>query len=334
MAEDDAVIHIPVADHASRDESSDSAFGDDLSDTTSVASTIWRHRFEHGRRYHKYQQGAYWGPNDDQQNDQLDIGHHMLRMMLHDKLYLAPIPESPQAGHRRQVLDVGCGTGIWCIDFADDHPSAEVTGIDLSPIQPTFAPPNCHFEIDDCCAPWTFDDNTFDMINVRCMFGSIADWPQLYREIHDHLKPGGWINQLEMSIDFKSDDGTEDPVMCEWSRLFLEAADKFGKTMRVVDNMKGWIADAGFQDVHEVKYKIPVGGWSSDAHLKELGKWNLLYCYHGAEGWAIFLLTHVMGWNIEEVQILVAKFKSALKNRKTHMYYDVSVVYAQKPMGQ
>ncbi|KAK7698655.1 hypothetical protein SLS57_012520, partial [Botryosphaeria dothidea] len=39
----------------------DSAIGEDeLSDTTSIASTIWRHRFENGRRYQKWKEGAYW----------------------------------------------------------------------------------------------------------------------------------------------------------------------------------------------------------------------------------------------------------------------------------
>jgi methylase of polypeptide subunit release factors len=33
------------------------------------------------------------------------------------------------------VLDIGTGTGIWAIDFADEHPEAEVIGTDLSPIQ-------------------------------------------------------------------------------------------------------------------------------------------------------------------------------------------------------
>ncbi|KAF4543068.1 Sam dependent methyltransferase [Lasiodiplodia theobromae] len=324
MAEPDPeAIHIPV----SADDSNDSAFGDDISDTTSVASTIWRHRYENGRRYHKFREGAYWGPNDDAQNDQLDIGHHMLRLLIDDKLFLAPI-EKPQ-----KVLDIGCGTGIWSIDFADEFPDCEVIGTDLSPIQPQFCPPNCHFEIDDCTEPWTFPKNSFDMIHVRCLFGSVGDWPAFYREALDHLRPGGWINQMEMAIQFKADDGTcpPDHTMAEWSKLFIETADKFGKTMKVADNMKTWITDAGFEDVNEVRFKLPVGPWSSDPKMKELGKWNLLYCYHGCEGWAMFLLTHVLKWKYEEVMVLVAKFKEALRDRKTHAYYDVSVVYGRKP---
>jgi cyclopropane fatty-acyl-phospholipid synthase-like methyltransferase len=74
-----------------------------------------KHRFENGRRYHSYRQGEneYWGPNDEVQNDQLDIAHHMFLILLGQKLHLAPIRD-PQ-----RILDLGCGTGIWCIDMAE-----------------------------------------------------------------------------------------------------------------------------------------------------------------------------------------------------------------------
>jgi ubiquinone/menaquinone biosynthesis C-methylase UbiE len=38
------------------------------------------------------------------------------------------------------ALDIGTGTGIWAIDFADVHPETQVLGIDLSPIQPNLRP--------------------------------------------------------------------------------------------------------------------------------------------------------------------------------------------------
>lgn len=39
-------------------------------------------------------------------------------------------------------MDVGTGTGIWAIDMADRFPNAQVKGIDFSPIQPNWVPPN------------------------------------------------------------------------------------------------------------------------------------------------------------------------------------------------
>lgn len=48
-----------------------------------------------------------------------------------NKLFFAPLHQP------RRVLDVGTGTGIWAIDFADEYPECQVIGIDLSPGQPT-----------------------------------------------------------------------------------------------------------------------------------------------------------------------------------------------------
>jgi hypothetical protein len=99
-----------------------------------------------------------------------------------------------------------------------------------------------------------------------------------------------------MSIEFKSDDGTviPDHVLAVWSRTFIAAGEKLGKTFRIADLAKGYIEAAGFEGVVEKKYKLPVGGWSSDPKYKELGHWNLVHCDQGIEGWAMALLTRVM----------------------------------------
>lgn len=91
-------------------------------------------------------------------------------------MFLAPIGDNPQ-----NVLDVGTGTGIWAIDFADQFPSAQVIGFDLSPIQPEWVPPNLQFEINDACSDWAYKKNSYDFIHVRAMYGSVADWPEFYQ---------------------------------------------------------------------------------------------------------------------------------------------------------
>ncbi|RKK75404.1 hypothetical protein BFJ71_g17124 [Fusarium oxysporum] len=73
-------------------------------------------------------------PNDERENERLDLQHHLFLRTFDNNLGLAP-PNLPGSNVER-VLDVGTGTGIWAIEFADDHPEAEVLGIDLSPIQP------------------------------------------------------------------------------------------------------------------------------------------------------------------------------------------------------
>lgn len=81
------------------------------------------------------------------------------------------------------MLDVGTGTGIWAIDFADEHPGSTVVGTDLSPIQPDWVPSNLEFEVSDCCEPWSFKTQ-FEYIHIRGLYGSVADWPAFYAEAY------------------------------------------------------------------------------------------------------------------------------------------------------
>lgn len=56
--------------------------------------------------------------------------HKIFTISLNGALYRAPL-RSP-----KNVLDIATGTGIWAIQFAKDHPEANVIGTDLSMIQP------------------------------------------------------------------------------------------------------------------------------------------------------------------------------------------------------
>lgn len=49
---------------------------------------------------------------------------------------------------------------------ADDYPSAQVIGLDLSPIQPDVVPPNVTFIVDDIEDEWLNGDN-FDLVHLR-----------------------------------------------------------------------------------------------------------------------------------------------------------------------
>lgn len=70
--------------------------------------------------------------------------------------------------------------------FAKTHdrtyPSAEVIGTDLSPIQPSWIPPNVQFQIDDAEGDWTWEENSFDFIHIRHLTGAIKDWPRLIEQ--------------------------------------------------------------------------------------------------------------------------------------------------------
>jgi hypothetical protein len=51
-------------------------------------------------------------PNDEEENDRLDIHHHIALLNLSGELYLAPIGDHPE-----RILDLGTGTGLWAMDM-------------------------------------------------------------------------------------------------------------------------------------------------------------------------------------------------------------------------
>jgi len=55
-----------------------------------------------------------------------------------------------------------------CLVVADKYPGAEVIGLDLSPIQPFWVPPNAEFLVDDIEDTWLAGDN-FDFVHLRNM---------------------------------------------------------------------------------------------------------------------------------------------------------------------
>lgn len=244
-----------------------------------------------------------------------------MTLLFDDKLFLAPIGDDPQ-----RVLDVGTGTGIWAIDFADQFPSAEVIGFDISPIQPPWVPPNLRFEIDDAQLTWTYKRSYFDYIHIRNLHGGISDWPALYREAFKCTQPGGYIEHVEFNIRTLSDVAKEDHIYNRWNALFAEAGERMGRTFQIYDQMRQHILDTGYEDVTSRSWKVPIGGWAADPKLKDVGMYTLLFLDQSLEGFALYMLKNVMGWEYEEIQVLVGQMREGLRQwRKWQPYYEMSV---------
>ncbi|KAG5802858.1 hypothetical protein H9Q74_012761 [Fusarium xylarioides] len=225
-----------------QDDDADSSLGVDTeSSTASMTSSILNYRTIKGRTYHSERGNA-------------EYCHHFLVLTLDGKLHLAPLKDDIKT-----VLDVGTGTGIWAIDFADEHPQAEVIGTDISPIQPSWVPPNVKFEIEDCTQPWTFSPDSFDFIYMRYLYGSISDWSALFQEAFRSCKPGGWVESFEASAMLESDDDTvkEGSAMSEWGKFFIEGGKRLGRTFTILDDdlQKKGMEDARFTDIQTRNFK-------------------------------------------------------------------------------
>ncbi|KAI2467545.1 S-adenosyl-L-methionine-dependent methyltransferase [Annulohypoxylon bovei var. microspora] len=315
----------------------DSALGDDaMSSTASLSASILEYRTIHGRRFHSQRGNTdYWGPNDEIQANSMDLSHHTLTLMMGDKLFLAPIGDSP-----RRVLDVGCGT-----DFADAFQECEVIGTDISPTQPYWVPVNLRFEIDDCtAAPWTYAPRSFDFVHVRYLFGAIRDWDGLYAEAFRALRPGGWAESVEPSTYVRSDDGSilegDGSALSEWAPLFIEAARKYGSRSYEGPRPMSMVEDgtvlkafrrAGFSDIVMRSYKCPLTPFSTDPHLREVGLYARSAMEEGMEGFVLYLFTNGLGWSREQVTLYLHRVRQELRDTRKSPYIEVQVVYGRKP---
>ncbi|BCS01615.1 class I SAM-dependent methyltransferase [Aspergillus luchuensis] len=299
------------------------------SSTTSLSSSVLKYEYKHGRRYHAHHLGNYPFPNDQPEQDRLDMVHHIFYRLINNRLFLAPI--NPDG---KRILDIGTGTGIWAIQMGDEYPNVEqIVGNDLSPIQPSWVPPNVKFIVDDVEKEW-MESAPYDYIHCRYMAGSIRDWPRLIQQCYENLKLGGWLELQESVNTLYSEDESlkADSYMVKMMDGLKEACLKIGQTMDPAPEFEKWVGEAGFGAVHTMKFKLPIGSWPKDARLKECGSFMRVNFVEGVEGFTAALFGDVLGWEQSDIEDLNAGVKRESLRKDIHPIFDVLVVAAQKPM--
>ncbi|KAF4950541.1 hypothetical protein FSARC_13152 [Fusarium sarcochroum] len=320
----EAAAHEELENEAETDDDSALSSGG-ASSTASVTSSILEYRKFKGRSYHSERHDSnYPIPLDEQSLENFDIMHHFLTLLLDDKLYLAPVKDDIQ-----KVLDVGTGTANIISDYADEHPNTAVIGTDISAVQPEWVPPNLKFEIDDCTKPWTWDENTFDFVHMRYLFGAIKNWNALFKEAYNAVKPGGWVESCESEPMTHSDDGTitndgSTALGGTWDKMFIEGGKITGSSLSVLSEdlqMKA-MKEAGF---------VPFGSWPKDPKMAEIGQYAKLSLESDLVGYSQLIWHEVLKWPADEYQVFLMQVRKDLKNKKLHPYFKVRFVWGRKP---
>lgn len=212
---------------------------------------------------------------------------------------------------------------IGAIEMGDFLPNAEILGNDLSPIQPAWLPPNVKFEVDDIESPW-LHERPFDFIFCRYMTLCVLDWPRMVGNIFNSLKPGGWAEFQDFNLQYYSEDGslTKDHKTLIWINTLLDAANQMGREPSPGPRLEGFLQDAGFQRVQHYRFKIPIGPWAKDPHLKDIGMCNLAQILDGLEAFSLRIFCDFLKWSEEEVLVLLANVRKELKSGTIHAMFD------------
>ena len=84
-----------------------------------------------------------------------------------------------------------------------------------------------------------------------------------------HTEPGGWVECIDLDLEWHSPDGSLTPshAFKIFNTAYLKAARKGGMEPCPGPLLERWLNDAGFNNVTAERHVWPVGPWPANKHL-------------------------------------------------------------------
>ena len=177
----------------------------------------------------------------------------------------------------RRVLDIACGPGGWVHEVAQRYPHIKVTGIDISNKAINYAKAhaqvrkleNAHFAVMNALKPLEFDDDTFDIVNMRTVVGfiPIAQWPAYLTECKRVLRSGGTLRLTEGEFGFTNKPGYE-TFIAKLNQAQQRAGRSFsptGHNAGMITMLRSLLEQVGIQDIQSMAHAIDYS-YGKEAH--------------------------------------------------------------------
>ncbi|KJZ78577.1 hypothetical protein HIM_01968 [Hirsutella minnesotensis 3608] len=309
-------------------------------DSHSLTDSVRQHVVDGHLRYHAYHAGMYAFPNDETEQYCDNLKHSLIIHLCEGRYFYAPCREVFQKG--AQILDLGTGTGKWCMEMADCYPNSRFHGMDLSPIQPDWVPENVEFFVDDIehVNGWTYPDDTFDYIHIRHTLHSIKDRPELWKRVYDHLKPGGYVEVQEFQYVPACDDTSCDgPYAWRDFLRYLEAGlEGLGSQLNSIQSAEDELRAAGFKQLRCQNLKCPVGPWAKKPKLRECGRLLREAIMWGLVGLSRRPFRDGLGWTPVQIEMFLVDVRKDMAREsngipKFHSYFPFRSIYGRKPVS-
>ncbi|KAI8799579.1 S-adenosyl-L-methionine-dependent methyltransferase [Cladochytrium replicatum] len=227
------------------------------------------------RTYRKTTQ-SYFLENDATQSVRLNLQHHLVRQRFEGNNFRGIAQDLLDLG--ASVLDVGCGSGIWLAEMQRDFPEGEYVGMDIQSTEwinafQQLSGEKIKFVQGDVLQTLPFDDETFDYIHQQNMFAAIpaSQWPTVLAEFFRILKPGGYIDLVELEVpDFPND--TPSPRCAEFISGVLSIFSARGINGRIGRDLKSLVESGRlYENIEAVEMLGPLG-WTIPGEPDEIGR--------------------------------------------------------------
>ena len=108
---------------------------------------------------------------------------------------------------------------------------------------------------------------TFDLINSRLLAEGIQTnrWESYVGQLKEMLKPGGWLQMLEIDLSFQSWAGLpvyQQTRLDHWWQLYARRLEDMGKDVRIGGRLRSRLRDARFVGVEGRTITVPIGDWN------------------------------------------------------------------------
>ena len=201
----------------------------------------------------------YMLPKDLEESNRLELQHHMLKLLLRGN-YLAPLRQPAS------ILDVGCGTGRWGAEMAQQFPQANVIGLDIQPPAASStavtmgkreAPDNYIFVEGDVTKGLPFADASFDFVHMRLVVLALPKtaWMPAITELKRVTRPGGWIELVDTSVTERV------PASHRWVEWAYTLAQYRNIDMTAGSRVGEFLTAAGLRTIKTQTLEVPLGNW-------------------------------------------------------------------------
>jgi hypothetical protein len=157
------------------------------------------------------------------------------------------------------------------------------------------------------------------------LLGCFNDFREIIDNSYKYLEPGGYLECHELwPIPFIQ--GQEFPPgspFKEWTKLIDQAMMDLGRPIRTGNKLKGWFERAGFTDIKEEVFRMPLKEWPTDPSFRMIGKYNSVSFREGLGGASFRPFREAFGMSVQETEVFIGSVKEEILNSDAKYYFNV-----------